>query len=268
MSERPETKNGVKEIRLQTLGRFAVWLGIEKLPDSAWGREKARKLFQYLLTYRQRHTPKERIVAELWPELDPDRADRDFKVALNALQSTLQPGRPARAPSAYITRQEASYGLNPDAPFRVDAVEFEAGITAGSAAEREGKDQAIDLYRNALDLYRGEYLPGAIYEDWSSVERERLATLYLSGANRLARLLLEQGSELEAINWSQRVIAADPCWEDAYRLLMWAYMAGGNRPLAVRAYEQCRRNLAEDLGIEPMAETTRLYQQIKAGERI
>lgn len=268
MSERPEAERAVEHIRVQTLGRFAVWLGEKKLPDSAWGREKARKLFQYLLTYRQRHTPKERIVAELWPELDPERADRDFKVALNALQSTLEPGRSARAPSVYITRQSASYGLNPDAPLQIDALEFEAGITAGSAAEREGKDQAVDLYRQALELYRGEYLPGAIYEDWSSAERERLATLYLSGANRLARLLLEQGSELEAINWSQKVIAVDPCWEDAYRLLMRTYMAGGNRPLAVRAYEQCRRTLAEDLGIEPMAETNRLYQRITAAESL
>jgi len=80
--------------------------------------------------------------------------------------------------------------------------------------------------------------------------------------------LLAQSSELEAINWSQKIIAADPCWEDAYRLAMRAYMAGGNRPLAIRAYEQCRRNLAEDLGIEPMAETSRLYQRIKAGESL
>jgi len=39
-------------------------------------------------------------------------------------------------------------------------------------------------------------------------------------------------------------------------------------PLAIRVYEQCRRNLAEDLGIEPMAETNRLYQRIKAGESL
>jgi len=41
-----------------------------------------------------------------------------------------------------------------------------------------------------------------------------------------------------------------------------------NPPLAVRAYKQCRRNLAEDLGIEPMAKISRLYQRITAGESL
>ena len=55
-----------------------------------WGREKARQLFQYMVTHWRQLVLKERIVAELWPELDPDRADRDFKVALNALNSALE----------------------------------------------------------------------------------------------------------------------------------------------------------------------------------
>jgi DNA-binding SARP family transcriptional activator len=43
---------------------------------------------------------------------------------------------------------------------------------------------------------------------------------------------------------------------------MRGHMANGNRPLALRVYKQCRSALAEDLGIEPMAETIRLYEEI------
>ena len=77
MDHPPATR--ARRLRVQTLGRFAVWRGDEKIPESDWGREKARRLFQYLLSYRQQHIPKERIAGELWPELDVDRADRDFK---------------------------------------------------------------------------------------------------------------------------------------------------------------------------------------------
>ncbi len=255
-----------KPLHVQTLGRFIVQIAGETLPDSAWGRGKARQLFQYLVTYQSRQTPKERIVAELWPALDLQKADRDFKVALNALQSALEPDRQPRAPSIYITRLGTSYGFNPDVPLLIDAVEFEAGVTAARTAAAHFRAQAIDLYQQALQLYHGEYLPDAIYEDWSSAMRERLSLLYLDAGNRLAWLLLDEGDAIGAINWSQKVIARDPCWEDAYRLLMHAHMANGNRPLAMRAYQQCRQTLAEALAIEPMAETTTLYEQIKRGQ--
>jgi DNA-binding SARP family transcriptional activator len=254
----------VRPLRVQTLGRFSVWRGDEKMPESEWGREKARRLFQYLLTYRRQHLPKERIAAELWPELDADRADRDFKVALNALQSSLEPERPARTPSSYITRLGVSYGLNPEAPIALDVAEFEEGIAAGVAAEKRSSTGAISDYRQALGYYHGEYLPDAIYEDWSSAERERLAALYLTSAGRLARLLLEAGEFIETVNWSQKVLAVDNCWEEAYRLLMRAHLANGNRPLAIRAYRRCQETLADELGLQPMAETTHLFNQINS----
>ncbi|MEW5987461.1 MAG: BTAD domain-containing putative transcriptional regulator [Chloroflexota bacterium] len=253
-------------LSVQTLGHFAVWRNGQRLPDNAWGREKARRLFQYLLTYRPRFTTRERIVDDLWPELDGERADRDFKVALNALNTALEPDRNTRSPSSYVARQGTSYGLNPDAPIRVDVDDFEAGLAAGSQVETADRPRALALYRAALDTYKGEYLPDSLYEDWASAERERLTALYLSAATRLASLLLEEGAIVEAVLWSQRVIAIDPCWEEAYRLLMRGHVTNGNRPLALRVYKQCRAALAEELGIEPMAETMRLYEQIVVGE--
>jgi LuxR family transcriptional regulator, maltose regulon positive regulatory protein len=250
-------------LHVETLGRFAIWRGDDRLPDTSWGREKARQLFQYLITYRQRYTARERIIDDLWPELDANRADRDFKVALNAMNTALQPDRATRSLSAYIARQGASYGLDPDAPLAVDVDRFEAGLMAASQVEAQNRRQAIERYRPVLALYRGDYLPDALYNDWASAERERLTAIYLAAATRLARLLLAEGEIVEMLLWCQRVIAIDPCWEEAYRLLMRGHMATGNRPLALRAYQQCRAALIEELGIDPMNRTTRLYEEIK-----
>lgn len=268
MAKQPGMMEDEKAIYVQTLGRFVVWQDNERLPDNVWGRQKAKQLFQYLITYQRRFTIKERIVDDLWPNLDAKRSDRDFKVALNALNSALQPDRPPRSLSIYIARQGTSYGLNADAPIGLDINNFEAGLTTASQAEGEDRAQAIAYYQAALKLYQGEYLPDTIYEDWSSAERERLTALYLSGATRLARLLLAEGATVEMVLWCQRVVAIDPCWEEAYRLLMRGHMTNGNRPLALRVYKQCRAALAEDLGIEPMAETIRLYEQVVSGESV
>lgn len=257
-----ETTPSVPDLYVQTLGRFTVWRDGERLPERVWQRVTAVRLFQYLLTYRGQYMAKERIMADLWPKLDAGRADRDFKVALNALNRVLQPNRAARAPAVFITRQQMSYGLNAAAPLGLDVGEFEAGLVRASQAERPSPDQAIALYQQALRLYQGDYLPDALYEDWASAERERLSTLYLSAATRLSGLLLNAGETVEMLLWCQRVLRLDPCWEEAYRLLMRGYIANGNRPLALHVYEQCRAALAAELGVEPMAETKRLYKEI------
>jgi LuxR family transcriptional regulator, maltose regulon positive regulatory protein len=49
------------QLRVQTLGKFQVWRGSELIPASGWQREKARQLFQILLTYRQAPLDRDQI---------------------------------------------------------------------------------------------------------------------------------------------------------------------------------------------------------------
>ncbi len=257
-------------LRVQTLGMFRVWLSGEPLPSAVWKREKAQRLFQFLITARLNDShqmlPKERITAELWPTLDAGRADRDFKVALNALNDALEPTRPARSLSTFVTRHGLAYGLDPDAAITIDAEEFRLGLRDAARLERDDPAAAIDAYRDALDRYAGDYLPDALYEDWASLERERLQTLYLTGALRLAALLLDEGGYQEAIHLCQSVLMIDCYWEEAYRLMMLSHALRGNRPLALRVYERCRAALEEGLDLLPMAETTELYERIRRGD--
>ncbi len=259
-------------LRVQTLGMFRVWLNGDLLPNVIWKREKAQRLFQFLITLMLNDSflmlPKERIVAELWPALDDDRADRDFKVALNALNDALEPNRSSRSLSSFVVRHGLAYGLDPEAGIQVDAADFRRGLKRASRMEGENLDAAIDAYREAIDLYAGDYLPDALYEDWASLERERLQTLYLSGAMRLAALLLRRDGYQESIHLCQSVLTLDRYWEEAYRLMMIGHAKRGNRPLALRVYEQCQKALRDGLELEPMAETTNLFNRISRGEDI
>jgi DNA-binding SARP family transcriptional activator len=126
---------------------------------------------------------------------------------------------------------------------------------------------AIACYDAAVKLYHGDYLPERRYEDWTSAERERLQLLALNTMTTLADLLLTR-TPLESIRLAQRVLAVDPVWEDAYRVLMRAFVAQQNRPLALRTYERCMAVLDEEFGVEPLPETTTLYEQIFNGEAL
>ncbi len=252
-------------LTVRTLGQFRVWRHDgNEITAADWGREKARTLCQYLVTRRRVLTPKERIAFDLWPELDTQRADRDFKVVLNALMKAFEPDRRPRTESRYVQRQGAAYGLVPSL-FAVDAQEFTEAVNGAARSESSAPDLAVADYRTAVDLYKGDYLPEALYEDWASAERERLLTLFLSSASRLAELLLERQEDQEAITLAEAVLARDRCWEEAYRVLMRAHERRGNRPQAARAYQRCVSALREELDLEPMPDTTRLYRQIRDG---
>jgi LuxR family maltose regulon positive regulatory protein len=239
-------------LAVRTLGTFAVWRGAEPVAAGDWQREKARQIFQLLLTHRGQWFYREQIVDQLWPHLPPDAAERDFKVALNALTKALEPDRPRGAPPFFVVRRGNVYGLNPAARVVVDADDFQ---------RLAGSDEVVTL-RQALALYQDDYLPDSLYEDWSAAERQRLRHLYLTTAERLARHLLQAEAWEEAIEVCQAILARDNCWEAAYRLLMQVYAAQGNLTQLHSTYQRCAATLEEELGVEPSPATRALFERL------
>ncbi len=246
------------EIRIQTLGQFNVLRSGEKIDTKQWGRDKTIQLLQYLISNRQRHAlHKEKIMDHLWDEGD----DRDFKVAMHGINKALEPDRPPRTEPKYLVRQGLSYQLDMDQVW-IDAEAVEKYVIVGN--ESYGSDNSIakEAYKKAIDLYKGVYLPNRIYEDWSSEEREKIQLLILGAYITLAEIILNE-NPLESIRLAQNALAIDPAWEDAYRIQMQAYLAKGNRPQAIKAYQKCVDILDEEYGIDPLPETKKLIREIE-----
>lgn len=256
MNQLPESS-----LRIQTLGGFKVWLDAAEIEPGRWQREKALHLFQFFITTR-RHGPlhKEEIINRLWPDLDSDEGDRDFKVALHAINKVLEPERKPRTTAKFIQRFDLTYALELS-DIWLDADVFEQAVAAGNQAIPHNLESALAHHQQAVALYHGDYLPERRYEDWCSLERERLQVLALGSMTTLAELLVER-SPLESIRLTQHVLAIDPVWENAYRTQMRAYLAQGNRPLALKTYRQCVAALEEELAIDPLPETKALYEEI------
>ena len=246
------------DIRIQTLGQFNVWVHGEKVDGKQWGRDKTVQLLQYLISNRQRHAlHKEKIMDHLWDEGD----DRDFKVALHGVNKVLEPNRPPRTEPKYLVRQGLSYQLAIEQVW-IDVEVLEKFVIAGN--EFYGSDNLIarEAYKKAINLYKGIYLPNRIYEDWSSEQREKTQLLILGAYITLAEIILEE-NPLESIRLAQQALAIDPTWEDAYRIQMQAYLAKGNRPQAIKAYQKCVDVLDEEYGIDPLPQTKKLIKEIE-----
>ena len=252
------------KLRIRTLGAFGVWRGDQEVRDRDWRSSKARQLFQLLLTERGRMLPRDRVLESLWPEMEPDAATNNLRVTINRLAKALEPDRPDGAPPAYLVQQSETYGFNTASDYQLDAAEFADAVAEGQRAARLGqRAAAVAAFRTAIQLYGGPYLPDNLYEDWTVVERERLSMLFNEAAIRLGALLLEEGLAHEAIGLAWRVLENDRAHEEAYRLLMRAHASLGERSTALRLYARCVAMLQEELGVEPLPETTALYSALR-----
>lgn len=253
------------QLRVWTLGGLRVARGARELGSREWQRDKARQLFLLLLARRGRWMQRDEICELLWPGLPPRASARDFKVALSALSRALEPARPVDMPSAFIARDGAAYRLRPEADLWLDSAAFTEACERGLRLIATDARAGAGALEQALALYRGDYLPEARYDDWAAAERDRLHTLYLRGAERLAQHYLALNRPADAADLCRRLLAHDPCHEPACRLLMRALAMDGQRPLALRAYERCAAALRHDLDVEPAPETAALAAQIRLG---
>ena len=256
-------------LRVHTLGHFTLYRGMEEVGRKEWKREKSRQLFQLLVTRQGQLLQRDEIYERLWPDVDEKTANRDFKVAMNALSNLLEPKREARSDSFFIERVDTAYRLNRTSAIWIDAHEFTLRAERALAMEERERlandrntDAVVQELQGALHLYQGDFLQHYPYLDWCADERDRLRTLHLRVLETLARLFLERGALQEAVTSCERILAADPCWEAAYQLLMRSYHLLGNRTLVMTTYKKCVSQLDDQLGLSPLEETTKLYQRL------
>ncbi|MES2177524.1 MAG: BTAD domain-containing putative transcriptional regulator [Gemmatimonadota bacterium] len=247
---------------IQTLGPFRVWRKGQEIERSAWGREKALHLLQLLVCRRERPLHREEILEALWKDGVSSTATTGLRVALSALRNALEPEREAGVDSPFVKRDGDTIRLGLELGVRVDADEFSRLLKAARAQEALNVDESIARYESALALYRGEFLGDNRYAEWAESERRERRREFIVAAERLTALLITAGEFERAIRWAETMLQHDPLWEPAYTVLMEAFWRQGNRALAVRTFNRCRKRLKDALGVAPSSSTIALLDRI------
>lgn len=245
-------------LAIRCLGPFELLRGGAPVPPSAWSRTAARRLLQFL-AMRRKPATREQIMEALWPDLDPAQAANQLRVALSHLRRVLEPALAPRRPSAWLITRGGEVALVRER-LEIDLDRFIAAIEWSKRAQGEPRLAAL---RDTIEIYRGDLLEDAPYEDWAAAERDRLLQAYLDAQAELAAVDASSGRQEAALDRWQAVIARSPADERAWRGIIQSYLAMGRRTDAVRAFEQCRASLA-DLGVTPSQETIRLRDSIPA----
>ena len=248
-------------LRARLFGHFELLCGdgVVRLGRNA----KALSILKYLLSHRARPVSQDYLMGWLWPESDPQRARWSLNSAIYSLRRLLRGELSHESSSDYVLFDKGHYRLNPAVEVWTDIDEFEARYKRGRHLEKAGrKPEAAVEYEEAVELYRGDYLIEDLYEDWTMVERERLASAYIDMLGRLAGHYMDTERYQESIQTCYRLLEKDGCHEYGHRLLMDCYVHLGLRERALRQYRLLETTLERDRGMEPQQETQILRQRL------
>lgn len=246
--------------RVKLFGGLEVMVGERSVREKDWRKRKARMLFAMLALERGRQLSREQILEHVWPDMPEDRAKNNFYVVWSTMKSALMGG--ASGPCLYVENTGGLCSIVRDA-VRSDVDEFEECLVTARQAEAKGDAKiGIEAYQRMATVYRGELLPGDLYDDWFAPIRDRYRLDFVASMLRVVDLLLERDDPCEAAVYARRAIEVDPFREDLYQALLKCQIAAGQRSAAIETFVACKTQIAEELGLDPAPETVALYQQI------
>jgi len=248
----------VSTLRLHFLGTLDIRYDDQPLPKPP--TLKSQSLLAYLILHRHRPQPRERLIGLFWGERPERKARHSLSTALWHIRRSLPH-------EELILSDPHTAQFDPQRDLWLDVEEFERQVTGHRVTSDEDDSLLITYYsslQRAVALYRGDFLDG-FYDDWIINERYRLETLFVEALARLMVAHEREGEHEPALATALRLLAHDPLREDAHRLAMRAYCRLGRRNAALEQYHHCREIVLEELGAEPMVETTELYRAILEG---
>jgi DNA-binding SARP family transcriptional activator len=236
------------------LGPVRAWLDEAEL---ALGQPRQRAVFAVLAMHANKTVSREQLIDAIWGDEPPTNAAGGMHTYVAGLRRVIEPDRAPRAAGQVLVGHAAGYRLRVDTAL-LDVNVFEQLLAEARTLPAEGS--VAGLFE-ALDLWQGvpfAGVPGPFVE----VERTRLEQLRLAAVEGLAEAKLRLGRHLEVAADLSALAREHPLCERLRVLQMLALYRCGRQADALHVYVEVRRQLVDELGIEPGRELRRMHQDV------
>ena len=207
------------------------------------GGQKQRALLALLLLEANRVVSRDRLIDALWEDDPPETALKALQVHVSNLRKQLGRDRIVTKPPGYAIRVE---------PGELDLESFER------LAAEEGPGQLAE----ALALWRGPPLADFAQTRFALSDIGRLDERRVAVLEDRIEADLALGRQADLVAELEALVAEYPLRERLHAQLMLALYRSGRQAEALEAYQDARRTLVDELGIEPGRQLRELHQQI------
>ena len=239
VTDRPQ-----RGLEFQILGPFRV---VAADGDAATamsiGPMKERVLLAVLVLSPNRTVSLDALIDALWGEHPPPSARKLVQIYVSHLRKILGNG--------VVGTRQSGYALQTDAD-AIDVWRFERLVLDGCRASQQGDAAlAAALFDEGLGLWRGPVLAEFAFEQFSLVAAGRMEELRRSAFEERADAYLALGRHGELVGQLQVLVGEHPLRERLRAQLMLALYRSDRQVDALRIYDDGRRVLLEELGVEP-----------------
>lgn len=249
------------DLTIEVLGPVNIYRdATQPFAPDAWTTRRARDIFCYIATGKNRRVAKDVLIEAFWPDVDPQTVEKNFHPTISHIRKALNSRQPFK--QNFLVFRDGAYQLNPELSFSIDSEEFELHIAEAEVAKRE--KNALKFRENlesAYKQYRGEFMAG-VYEPWAEERRGFYAEQFLRVVTALAKLSFSDKNWSGALKYAGEVLRDDPYREDMHRLVMKILSAQGKPAAVKKQYDALQQLLKTELGIEPSTETRRVFQEL------
>jgi DNA-binding SARP family transcriptional activator/tetratricopeptide (TPR) repeat protein len=214
---------------------------------------KPRALLVLLLVHANRVVARDQLVEDLWEGAPPKSAAATLQTYVWQLRKSL------RLQSLHTRGRGYVLEVETDA---LDALRFEAVLAEVSDSAPVPPARVAARLGEALGWWRGRALAGFEDTTWGQPEAARLEGLRLAAVEQLTEAQLALGQHAALVPVLEALVAEHPWREGLWAQLMLALYRSDRQADALRTYGRLRRQLGEELGIEPSKELVRLEEAI------
>ena len=205
----------------------------------------------------------DQLIDMLWTGSPPRSARTHVQGLVSMLRRTLCTGPGPGAPRT-IETEPTGYVLRLK-PAELDLHRFRHAITSAEYYRREGRvTEAVRAYASALDLWSGVPCEG-VEQPTVRHLTEPLVQVHADALENWAELALDTGESACIAAHLHQVVRQHPFRERLRALLMTALHHAGRTGEALILYEEGRRLLADELGIDPSPSLQGLHERLLRG---
>jgi DNA-binding SARP family transcriptional activator len=227
-------------MEFRILGPLEVW---DEGREVSLGGPKRRALLAVLLLHPNEVVSADRLIDELWGEDSPERAAAALRVNVSRLRKAL--------PQDVLTTRSPGYVIRVE-PDQLDLARFERLADEGRSLRARGLTaEASERLRDALSLWRGPALMDFDYESFAHAAITRLGEIRLAAVELRIDADLALGRHDELVGELEALVTEHPLRERLRGYLMAALYRSGRQAEALDAYQDARRVLLDELGMDP-----------------
>ena len=246
----------MSELKIYTLGNFEIRNDSVNITERAKTDSKCWKLFQYLITYRDRDISREDLIMEMGLN-ENDDPESSLSALMYRLRSKLKNQMKASTARNIISTRGCAYTFNQNIDYWLDAEELEntcnkiRDILQEGADSDDSIDKIMHLFERALDLYRGDYLEETTSHRWVWTARQYYRQLLTTTLQEITDHMQEEEQYSRLWNYYEKISHQIKFDEDLLIEAIDLLLKTGKTGLAFQKYREVEQVFEDNDLIKP-----------------